>query len=98
MAGCVAINPAATNDPRTQDTNTTNTTALNYTSAFGSNPTTWSNNAEILFDNPSMIDGEGYEWNTGTRGGQTSLPSYSNPGSTMTGNTGHGHARITFIN
>jgi hypothetical protein len=98
MTGCVAINPANQSDPRTQDTGSVKT-ALNYnTTAFGSNSTTWNNNDEILFTNPSMIDGEGYEWNTGSRGSQTSMPSYSNPGSTMTGNTGHGHARITFIN
>jgi hypothetical protein len=96
MAGCVAINPAATNDPRTQDTNTTNTSALNYTTTFGSNPTTWIDGQEILCTNPSMIDGEGYEWNTGSRGSQTSMPNPAG-GANITGNTSHGHARITFI-
>jgi hypothetical protein len=99
MAGCVAIDPTNQSEPRTQDTGS-NTTALNYSSTFGSNPTTWSDGQEILFTNPSMIDGEGFEWNTGTgsRGNQTPMPTYSNPGTFMTGNTDHGHARITFIN
>jgi hypothetical protein len=97
MPGCVAINPTdITNDPRPQDSNG-NTAALNYnTAVFGTSPT-WNNDAEILFTNPSMIDGEGYEWNTGAKGAATDMPDWNSPGSTMTGNTGNGHARITLL-
>jgi hypothetical protein len=96
MKGCVAIDPATTTDPRTQDTGN-NTTALNYTSAFGTSPT-WSDGDEILFTNPSMIDGAGYEWNNGTQGSSpTKMPNPAG-GASITGNTGNGYARITRLN
>jgi hypothetical protein len=96
MKGCVAINLAdITNDPRTQDT-TGITTALNYSAALLGASDTWSDGDEILFTNISMVDGEGYEWNTGAKAGSaTGMP---NPaGGTMTGNTGNGYARITLL-
>ncbi|MDR1023236.1 MAG: hypothetical protein LBL94_08215 [Prevotellaceae bacterium] len=99
MAGCVAIDPASTSDPRAQDIGSSNTAALNYSiSAFGASPT-WSNGEEITFINCSMIDGAGYEWNTGARAGtSTGMPDWSKTdGSKMAGNTGVGHARITLI-
>jgi hypothetical protein len=93
MTNCVAIDPTSITEPRAQDSNG-NTAALNYNSAFGASPT-WNDGADILFTNPSMIDGAGYEWNTGAKGTLTNMPSPA--GGTMTGNTGNGHARITLI-
>jgi hypothetical protein len=93
MPGCVAINPAATNAPRTQDTQG-DTSALNYNDAVFGNSLTWNDGDEIIFDNPSMVDGQGYEWNTGAKGSAVvNMPNRS--GGTMTGNTGPGYARIT---
>lgn len=42
-----------------------------------------------------MIDGDGYNWTT-EKGSQTGMPSHDGT-STMTGNTGHGYAKITLI-
>jgi hypothetical protein len=99
MTNCVAINPAVntTNNPRTKDTGTTNTQALNYhDTLFGTSPT-WSDGDEIEFTNWSMVDGQGYQWNTGAKAGSaTGMPNHAN-NSTMTGNTGHGYARITLL-
>ncbi|MDR1022684.1 MAG: hypothetical protein LBL94_05370 [Prevotellaceae bacterium] len=46
-----------------------------------------------------MIDGAGYEWNTGAKAGYaTNMPDCSKAdGSKKTGNTGNGHARITLL-
>jgi hypothetical protein len=97
MPGCVAISPSATNDPRTQDTGN-DPTALNYSNAtFGASPT-WADDEEIRFTEISMVDGTGYEWSSGAKGTQTGMPDWSQPaGTTMTGNTGAGHARITCL-
>jgi hypothetical protein len=95
MKGCVAINPTATNNPRTRDTDTANTTALNYTESVFGTSLTWSDGDEIEFASPSMVDGQGYQWNTGAKGSQTNMPNPS--GGTMTGNSGNGYARITLL-
>jgi hypothetical protein len=97
MTGCVAIDPEdITTDPRAQDPSlrTEPKTMLNYNNnAFGLSPT-WADGQEIIFTNPSMVDGAGYEWNTGTRSATPgAMPNYS--GGTMTGNTQSGYARIT---
>jgi hypothetical protein len=95
MPGCMAINPASTSNPRTQDTNG-DKTALNYSnSIFGGASPTWNDGEDIIFSNPSMVDGQGYQWNTGAKGSQTNMPNPS--GSTMQGNTGNGYARITLL-
>jgi hypothetical protein len=100
MLGCKAIDPALTSNPRTQDTEDTDgdITALNYNkTVFGSSPT-WSEGVDIVFTNPSMIDGQGYEWNTGAKVEPAiGMPDWNNDGSTMPGNVGNGHARITRI-
>jgi hypothetical protein len=45
-----------------------------------------------------MIDGQGYEWNTGAKAAtSTSMPEWNSCCATITGNTGNGHARITRI-
>ncbi|MDR1341919.1 MAG: fimbrillin family protein [Prevotellaceae bacterium] len=89
---CVAIVPTSTGNPREQDSDA----SLNYNSAFGAS-LTWSEGEEIIFTNTSMIDGAGREWNTGATAGATiGMPNW-NGGGTMTGNTGHGHARITLL-
>ena len=95
MTGCVAIDPTATaTDPRVQDTGS-NTAALNYSvSIFGTSPT-WKDNDEIVFTNCSMVDGQGYEWNTGMKASvSTGMPVYP---PYMTGNAGAGYARITMV-
>jgi hypothetical protein len=97
MTNCVAIDPSdITNNPRTQDTASSNTTALNYNqSLFGASPT-WNDGDEIILTNCSMIDGTGYQWNTGQKG--SAVESMPDPnGGTMTGKTGNGYARITFL-
>jgi hypothetical protein len=100
MTGCVAIDPTNTENPRrAQDPSlrTEPKTMLNYSDAqFGLSPT-WADNDEIIFTNPSMVDGAGYEWNTGTRGSQTNMPNPAG-GANITGNTGNGYARITRLN
>ena len=97
MTGCVAIDPTdTTNDPRTQDSGTGFAkTTLNYNnSVFGSANSTWVDGEDILFTNCSMIDGAGYQWNTGVKAGTAgTMPNPS--GGTMTGNSGAGYARIT---
>jgi hypothetical protein len=93
MTGCMATDPAdITNDPRTQDA-AGSTAALNYSSAVFGASATWNDGDEIAFTGWSMIDGAGYEWNTGAKGTLTNM--LSPTGSTVTGNTGNGHARIT---
>ena len=42
-----------------------------------------------------MIDGEGYNWTT-SKGSQTGMPTHDGT-STMTGNKGNGHAKITLL-
>jgi hypothetical protein len=99
MKGCVAINPASTTEPRAQDSMGA-TFALNYfDTSFGGTSLTWPDGAEILFTSISMVDGEGYEWNTGAKAAtSTGMPDWSKTdGSTITGNTTNGYARITRI-
>ena len=94
MAGCRAINPSSTSNPRATDGMDT---ALNYSDTdFGATSPTWANGADIVFTNCSMIDGEGYEWNTGAKGISTKMPNPTT-GDGMTGNTGNGYARITLL-
>ncbi|MDR0658442.1 MAG: fimbrillin family protein [Mediterranea sp.] len=98
MTGCVAIDPTdTTNDPRTQDSGVgiLSRATLNYSNtAFGAS-LTWEDGEDILFTNCSMVDGGGYEWNTGVKAGAAgTMPNPS--GGTMTGNeNSHGYARIT---
>jgi hypothetical protein len=97
MTGCVAIDPESTAEPRAQDSGTGLVkTALNYnTSLFGASPT-FGDGEDILFTDCSMVDGGGYQWNTGEKA--TTAGTMPNPsGGTMTGNTGNGYARITLF-
>lgn len=48
------------------------------------------------FTNTIMIDGAGYKWTTSKASASTGMPQKSGTG-TMTGNTGNGYAKITFI-
>lgn len=48
-----------------------------------------------VFKNTVMIDGAGYRW-TNIKGEQTGMPTHDGK-STMTGNTGNGYAKITYI-
>jgi hypothetical protein len=43
-----------------------------------------------------MIDGAGYPWTTEKSATSSGMPSYSSS-SLMTGNTGNGYARITYL-
>jgi hypothetical protein len=95
MTGCVAINPASITEPRAQDASG-NTTALNYNTTLFGISSTWADGEDILFTTPEMIDGNGFDWSSGARAATaTGMPSPS--GGTITGNTGHGYARITYI-
>jgi hypothetical protein len=98
MKGCVAINPASTSEPRAQDTNGS-TASLNYSNSDFGTSLTWKDGDEIIFTNISMIDGDGHEWNTGAKAATVAgMPDWrKTDGSKMTGNTGHGHARITLL-
>ena len=42
-----------------------------------------------------MVDGAGYKW-TNVKGTYTGMPTYDGK-STMTGNTGNGYAKITYL-
>jgi hypothetical protein len=46
-----------------------------------------------------MVDGAGYEWSSGEKAASaTSMPDWSKAdGSTMQGNAGDGHARVTRV-
>jgi hypothetical protein len=91
MTGCVAINPASATEPRAQDTNGI-TAALNYSATLFGASNTWPDGAEILFTSISMIDGEGYEWNTGTK---AAVPVGIPASDADTANADNGYARIT---
>ncbi|MDR0427197.1 MAG: hypothetical protein LBH12_01190 [Dysgonamonadaceae bacterium] len=96
MTGCVAIDPTATNEPRTQDAGA-NTTALNYHSSFGTSPT-WADGDEIIFTHCSMIDGRGYEWNTGARAAVSiGVPDLPDGTPLPDGNLNSGRARIMLL-
>jgi hypothetical protein len=97
MTGCMAIDPTSTANPRVQDSNG-NIAALNYSiAAFGTASPTWGDGSDIIFTGYSMADGAGYAWNTGARAGtSTGMPNW-NGGRAITGNAGHGHARITLL-
>ncbi len=49
----------------------------------------------LKFKNTVMIDGAGYSW-TNVKGTYTGMPSHDGK-STMTGNSGHGYAKITYL-
>ncbi len=49
----------------------------------------------LKFKNTVMIDGAGYSW-TNVKGAYTGMPSHDGK-STMTGNSGHGYAKITYL-
>ena len=49
----------------------------------------------LKFKNTVMIDGAGYSW-TNIKGAYTGMPSHDGK-STMTGNSGHGYAKITYL-
>ncbi|MDR1500279.1 MAG: hypothetical protein LBI58_04795 [Tannerellaceae bacterium] len=67
MTGCIAIDPTNYGFPRAQD-KIGYDASLNYSDAEFFTSPTWPDGAEILFTNVSMIDGSGYEWNTGVKG------------------------------
>ena len=99
MAGCIAINPTTntSGNPRTPDTGS-NPTALNYSSTQFGAINTWAENEEIVFTNCSMVDGAGYEWNTGTKASTpTGMPDYSTGGSVVGNAEKNGYARITLL-
>ncbi|MDR1881157.1 MAG: fimbrillin family protein [Prevotella sp.] len=97
MTGCVAINPTNTNNPRLQDNGAEAAkNSLNFTTSVFKYSPTWNDGDEITFTNCSMIDGAGYEWNTGEQASIAgTMPNPS--GGAMTGNTGHGYARISLV-
>jgi hypothetical protein len=96
MTGCVAINPASIAEPREQDA-IGNAAALSYSNSIFNTSPTWNEVAKIIFTNYSMIDGQGYEWNTGAKAGTASAMPHPAGGALATGNTGNGYARITFL-
>jgi hypothetical protein len=100
MTGCVAITPTSAANPRAQDgsTRTEPKRMLNYSNNVFGPSLTWQDGQEIIFTNPSMVDGQGYQWNTGAKAGSaTGMPNHANPSATMTGNSGNGYARITLL-
>lgn len=55
------------------------------------------NSKQYKFENTTMIDGNGYAWTT-QKGELQAMPNYDGGYySSGVGNTGDGHARITFI-
>lgn len=49
----------------------------------------------LIFTNTVMVDGSGYNW-TDVKGEQTGMPTHDGNG-TMTGNSGDGYAKITYL-
>ena len=66
--------------------------AINSSGTHTNQSTHYSN---YKFTDTIMIDGEGYSW-TNIKGSQIGMPTHDGT-STMTGNDGHGHAKITLL-
>jgi hypothetical protein len=98
MPNCVAIDPAdITNDPRDRDEGNI-PTALNYKQSVFGRSATWVDGDEIIISEYSMIDGAGYEWNSGQKSDTPiGMPDWNNAVNTVMGNTGQGHARVTRV-
>ena len=87
--GCVAIKEGSTSNPR----------AVNI-SGCDSNPIS-NVNCSVHYSGKSftdtvMIDGQGYAWTTTKASTSTGMPTHSGT-ATMTGNTGDGYAKITYL-
>ena len=87
-AGCLAITEGSTSNPRTLKTGCTSSSVSSECSIHYSG---------LYFTNTVMIDGAGYSW-TNVKGNLQQMP---NPNGgyyvSGTGNTGNGHARITYL-
>ena len=87
--GCVAIKSATDRSPRlgtnnaTCDDGTTDITCSYHYSGY-------------KFTNTVMIDGQGYKWTTERGSEVVGMPTYDGTG-TMTGNSGNGYAKITYL-
>ena len=80
--GCVAVNSTDDSSPKTGCTTSTTDNECSK-SPYG-----------IVFADTVMIDGLGYTW-TNAKGSQTGQPQPD--GTTATGHTGNGYARITYL-
>lgn len=87
--GCVAIKSATDRSPRlgtnnaTCDDGTTDITCSYHYSGY-------------KFTNTVMIDGQGYKWTTERGSEVVGMPTHDGTG-TMTGNSGNGYAKITYL-
>ena len=88
-SGCVAIKSGSTSEPREVKI-----------SSCSSNPTASDecsiHYSGLYFTNTKMVDGKGYEWTSTKASTVTGMPSHSSL-SSMTGNTGDGYVRITYL-
>ena len=85
--GCLAIAEGSTSEPRAQKTGcTSSSTSLECSTHYSG----------LYFTNTVMIDGAGYAWTTTKAATSTGMPTHDGT-STMTGNTGNGYAKITYL-
>ena len=82
--GCVAIKSETDQTPKSGcETGTTDDRCSIHYSNY-------------IFTNTRMIDGEGYEWTYEKAASSTGMPNHAGT-ATMTGNSGHGYAKITYL-
>ena len=86
-AGSIAIAEGTSNNPRT----------IKSGCSSSANDIQCSKHySDFYFVNTKMIDGLGYEWTTERAVSSSGMPTHDGT-STMTGNTGNGYAKITFL-
>ena len=81
--GCLAVSSSTSTDLKNGCTE--NSTSLECSISY----------TGYYFTDTVMIDGDGYKWTT-EKGAYTGMPSHDGTG-TITGNSGNGYARITYI-
>ena len=83
-AGCVAVTSESSTSPKSGCAN--GTTDIECSKHYSG----------MYFTDTKMIDGKGYEWTTEKQSTSTGMPTFDGT-STMTGNTGNGYVKLTYI-
>jgi hypothetical protein len=84
--GAIAITSATNTAPRTDNSGgSCNPSNLGYDTTPSTHPECSHHYSGLIFTDTTML------------AGSESMPDHNNPGATMTGNTGNGHARITAL-
>lgn len=101
-AGCVAIDSASTENNIIFKTDTnevscdSNLSATYNTLGYNTDPKCSIHYSNKVFTNTVMIDGNGYKWTTEKSSTAEGMPTKDGTG-TMTGNSGDGYAKITYM-